>query len=85
MNLITNIHRDLLKSFDTDSVRISIGDHVIEGIANTFSDRPEGELVAYIGSGGTLEVAVNRGDASDVLKVGRDAEVSVGAGVAVEA
>jgi S-adenosylmethionine hydrolase len=83
-NLITNIHRDLLRAFDADSVRIVIGGQTIEGISNTFSDRPDGELVAYIGSGGTLEVAVNRGDASDVLKAGRDAAVTVAAGVAVE-
>lgn len=34
---------------------------------DTFGDVPEGDLVAYIGSEGLLEIAVNRGSAADRL------------------
>jgi S-adenosylmethionine hydrolase len=36
-------------------------------VRNTFGDVPEGELVAYIGSEGLIEVAANRGNASERL------------------
>jgi S-adenosylmethionine hydrolase len=37
------------------------------GLRDTFADVPEGSLVAYIGSEGLIEVAVNRGSAFDKL------------------
>ncbi|MBX3042093.1 MAG: SAM-dependent chlorinase/fluorinase [Candidatus Kapabacteria bacterium] len=37
-------------------------------LSNTFSDAPEGALLAYIGSSGFLEIAVNSGIASDIIK-----------------
>ncbi len=37
-------------------------------IANTFSDLPGKELLAYVGSGSHLELAVNQGSAKDMLQ-----------------
>ncbi len=47
-------------------------------VRNTFGDVPEGELVAYIGSEGLIEVAVNTGSASDRLglKTGSQVELT---------
>ncbi len=36
----------------------------------TYADVPEGDLLAYIGSGGRLEIAVNRGNAATKLNAG---------------
>ncbi len=41
----------------------------------TFGDVPEGRPVAYVGSERLLEIAINRGRASDRLEMGRGAEV----------
>ncbi len=43
---------------------IYIGDNQINAISATYSDQPEGELVAMIDSAGYLEIAVNRGSAA---------------------
>jgi S-adenosylmethionine hydrolase len=45
-------------------------------LRTTFSDVPTGELVAFVGSGGTVEIAVRDGKAAAVLGLGRGAEVS---------
>jgi len=41
----------------------------------TFASGNAGEAVAYIGSGGYLEVGINKGNASKTLGVGRGAPV----------
>ncbi len=43
---------------------VYIGDNQINAISATYSDQPEGELVATIDSAGYLEIAVNRGSAA---------------------
>lgn len=44
-------------------------------LRRTFADVAAGALVAFVGSGGTVEVAVRDGRAEEVLGVGRGAEV----------
>jgi S-adenosylmethionine hydrolase len=51
---------------------------VIGGLARTFSDVAPGEPLALWGSGGRLEVAVNRGSAAVALGLGRGGNVRVG-------
>ncbi len=46
-------------------------------LGRTFADAASGALVAFVGSGGTVEVAVRDGRAEEVLGVGRGAEVRV--------
>ncbi len=60
--------------------RLAPGAHVRLGVYDvplrtTFGDVPSGDLVAFIGSGGTLEIAVRDGRADAVLGVTRGAEV----------
>ena len=43
----------------------------------TFGDVPSGDLVAFTGSGGTVEVALRDGRADTALGIGRGAEISV--------
>jgi S-adenosyl-L-methionine hydrolase (adenosine-forming) len=63
-NLITNIPSDLIKP----KSRIYIGKRIIDGISKSYADAPEGELLAIIGSSGFLEISVNRGRASDIIR-----------------
>ena len=65
-NLATNIPHDLVKP----GSKIYIGKNIIKGISRSYSEVPEGELLAIIGSSGFLEVSVNQGRASDVVDLG---------------
>ena len=60
-NLVTNIPGDMVK---TGSV-IYIGGNVIKGLCNSYADVLEKQPLAYIGSTGYLEIAVNRGHAAN--------------------
>ena len=51
--------------FDSSSVILPDGTHL--SLARTFSDVPVGQALAYTGSVGLLEIAVNQGNASQVL------------------
>jgi hypothetical protein len=46
-------------------------------VRRTFADVPSGELVAFLGSGGTVEIAVRDGSAAEMLGVKEGAEVRV--------
>jgi S-adenosylmethionine hydrolase len=54
---------------------LQLASHSITKIVPTFASGDAGEAVAYIGSGGYLEVAINKGNASKTLGVGRGAPV----------
>lgn len=54
-------------SFSLEGLRVVLEDGTELRLHGTFGDVPEGDLVAYIGSEGLLEVAVNRGRADDHL------------------
>jgi S-adenosyl-L-methionine hydrolase (adenosine-forming) len=78
-NLITNITRDQLKGVPTDeSVTVTCDDHVTQGIFSTYSDQPALTLVALIGSGDRLELAIVDESAAVMLgvKVGATVRVS---------
>lgn len=48
-------------------VRIYVENTILPGIHRTFGDVGEGEVVAYGGSSGMLEIGVNRGSAVEIL------------------
>jgi S-adenosylmethionine hydrolase len=69
-NLITNIHaqvlRDFLKSADP---RIQVGGLLLKQLKEAYAYAGKGEPLALINSFGLLEIAVNRGRASEALGV----------------
>lgn len=81
-NLTTNLHRrellEILKEVGDDPTEVVV---VVEGIvlpiARAYSDVPEGEPCALLGSSGRLEVAVHRGSAYRILGAGRGAPVRI--------
>lgn len=72
-NLITDLPSGALPE---DPV-VEIGDHTMRGLSRAFAAVAPGEPVLIRGSGGTLEVCVRDGRASEVLGQGRDARVRV--------
>jgi hypothetical protein len=78
-NLVTNISPEQLRfhanaGWDTD---VYFNGMAIGPIQKTFSDVQPDELVAYIGSAGLLEIAVNRGRAEVVLNARITSRVEV--------
>jgi S-adenosylmethionine hydrolase len=64
-NLVTNIPARLVKP----ESRIRIGEWIIRGLSTSYSDVPKGKPLAIVGSSGFLELSLNQGRASDVVKV----------------
>jgi len=46
-------------------------------LRRTFEDVERGALVAYVGSGGTVEIAVREGSAAALLGAGRGAPIEL--------
>lgn len=72
-NLITN-----LKTTDTLlQGSIKINDYLIPHLSKTFSDVSAGEIVAYTGSSGLIEIAIRNGNAAEQLQADYLTKLSV--------
>ena len=69
-NLITNIPSEELSAVS----EVIVGGHVIDTVATSYNDVKAGDILAIIGSSGFLEISVNQGNASELIK---DREVKV--------
>ncbi|HZI23097.1 MAG TPA: SAM-dependent chlorinase/fluorinase [Gemmatimonadales bacterium] len=69
--LISNIAGEAVEP----GVRIKVGGVEIGTLSRTFGDVERGVLLAFVGSGGTVEIAVRDGSAARLLGVGVGAEV----------
>ena len=69
--LVSNIPGDQVEP----GVRIKVPGTEIGTLARTFGDVGRGQLVTFVGSGGTVEIAVRDGSAARLLGVGVGAEV----------
>lgn len=65
-NAVTNVQIDDRAAVAADLV-VQIQDRRIVGLHHTFGDVPPGEVLAYRGSSGYLEIAVRGGSAAEVL------------------
>jgi hypothetical protein len=65
-SLITNLTSDLVPSYAS----LEVEDLDLGPLKRTFDDVPAGGLLAYIGSGGAVEIAVRNGSAARRLGVG---------------
>lgn len=70
-NIITNLTAEHVPSYAV----LEVEDTVIGPLRQTFGDVPAGELLAYLGSGGTVEIAVRDGSASRRLGLGLGGQV----------
>jgi hypothetical protein len=77
-NLITNVEAEVLALVpDPRHVRVQLGEHEVEGVVSTYGDRPQGAVIALVGSSGRLELAVVGGSAATTLGVGVGHAVAV--------
>jgi hypothetical protein len=76
-NLVSNIAARSLQTHDPAGVRIQVGGGLIRGLSRSYSDVPAGVLLAYLGSAGLLEVAVNRQSAASRLGAAVGTHVTV--------
>lgn len=77
-NLISNIPAEMIqKAGAGGDLKIYVGNTIFDKIVTTFGDVPDGEPAAYIGSSGVLEIAINKGDAKEMLGVEKGAQVSI--------
>ena len=65
------------RRFSAAKAQIEIGELKIDGISTTFSDVPLGQPLAYVGSEGGLEIAINQGNAAREFGVKSGAIVSL--------
>ncbi|MGE5194458.1 MAG: S-adenosyl-l-methionine hydroxide adenosyltransferase family protein [Deltaproteobacteria bacterium] len=77
-NLITNVREADLPAGERGCFLVYLGDSRIAGVSRCYADVSSGQLLALIGSSGSLEIAVNGGSAA------RQIGVSVGTEVRVE-
>jgi S-adenosylmethionine hydrolase len=77
-NLITNLPASLIEDVIEDkSVKIYVGNTILDEIVTTFGSVTEGEPAAYIGSSGMLEIGINKGNAEKMLGVQKGAQISL--------
>ncbi len=77
-NLISNIPEKMVKEAGNSSqVKIYVGNTILTSLSATFGEVPDGEPTAYIGSSGMLEVAINKGNAREMLGVEKGAQISI--------
>lgn len=69
--LVSNLPRALIDP----GARIRVGGTEVGTLRRTFGDVDRGQLVAYVGSGGSVEIAVRNGSAARLLGVGVGTEV----------
>lgn len=78
-NLSCNIREEHLAGLAPKSISVTVAGARIEGMINTFGERPVGELVALLGSTGNLVISVVNGNAAQTInaQVGNPVEVTV--------
>src|SRR6202795_2482372 len=76
-NLVTNFRAEDLPSHAQNGggLKMQVGTHAVSRLVDTFACGKAGEPIAYFGSSGYLEIAINKGNASRTLNVGRGAPV----------
>ena len=76
-NLVTNFRSEDLpeSALNGKGLKLQVGKHPVARLVDTFARGEAGEAVAYIGSSGYLEIAVNKANAARTLSLGRGAPV----------
>jgi S-adenosylmethionine hydrolase len=76
-NLITNFRAEDLSedARQAGKVNFQVGTHAVSRLVETFALGNANEPIAYVGSSGYVEIAVNKGNAARTLSLGRGAAV----------
>jgi S-adenosylmethionine hydrolase len=78
-NLVTNFRQEDLPNgaASGSELKLQIGTHTVSRLVDTFALGNANEPIAYFGSNGYMEVAINRGNAAKTLGLGRGAAVTL--------
>jgi S-adenosylmethionine hydrolase len=78
-NLVTNFRLEDISEAarKTGNVDLAVGTHTVARLVETFALGNAGEPIAYVGSSGYVEIAVNKGNAARTLALGRGAHVTL--------
>lgn len=77
-NCITNITRGIYRAHDSERrPKCYIGTSILEGLSTTYDEAPAGEPMMLFGSSGHLEVAVNRGNAAELLSIRKGDPINI--------
>ena len=78
-NLVTNFRAEDLPETSAENgataINLQIGDKQVARLVSTFAQGNAGEPIAYVGSSGYVEIALNKGNASRTLGIGRGTPV----------
>ena len=76
-NLVTNFRAEDLPEAGANggALKLQVGTHPVSKLVDTFAHGEAGQPVAYMGSSGYLEIAVNKANAARTLGLGRGAAV----------
>jgi S-adenosyl-L-methionine hydrolase (adenosine-forming) len=75
-NLMTNFRaEDMGGANGNGGVAFKLGSHTVSHVADTYAAGNSGEPIAYVGSSGYVEIAVNKGNAAKTLAISRGAPV----------
>lgn len=70
-NLVTDVAAEMLDGAPRDErLRVTLGEHETFGLWRTYGENPPQTLVALVGSGGYVEVAIVNGNAAEMLAAG---------------
>lgn len=77
-NAVTNIPGALLAAHrDGRGLKCYVGSAILERVHHAYSDVPEGEPLALVGSSGHLEISVNGGHAARLFSIQKGSPVNV--------
>jgi S-adenosylmethionine hydrolase len=78
-NLMTNLTAEDIPAdaLDGGPIKLAVGGKQVIKFARTFASGSQGEPIAFLGSVGYVEIAVNRGSAARTLGANRGAEVTL--------
>jgi S-adenosylmethionine hydrolase len=77
-NCITNITRGIYRTHDAlRAPKCYVGTTILEGLASTYDEAAAGQPILVFGSSGYLEVAINRGNASQLLSIRKGDPINI--------
>jgi hypothetical protein len=76
-NLVTNISGGMVQKLALKKMVIKIKDYKIEKLSSSYVDSAPGQILAIVGSNDCLEIAVNQGNASQIMKAKEGTEIAI--------
>lgn len=76
-SLITNITPSRVSGIFGGEFKITVGNATVTKLAVNYAEGAKGEVFAILGSGGFLEISVNKGSAAQVAQANKGSEVVV--------